>query len=305
MARYIAAAVPRASDGAERRAVDTQSKTIRVRCVKWAAVELPGAHTWATTDTSWIPYSYFTFNDKPLHPRKKVHHGKDLPIDITGLVEEGENTLQMTVMAQSNDASFKNYLVAIELLGVMSQASIRRRCLEQCRIPAEQVLADIQRKLNGSSEDDEIAVVESNLTINLLDPFSASKMCDIPVRSKACLHNDCFDLDTFLETRKRKGDASMPDQWRCPICRADARPQYLVVDGFLEEVKKALDAQGRSNTRAINVHQDGSWKPKAEVRDPNGVSDATSEPATPVVAPATLPSRASISAQVEIIDLSD
>jgi hypothetical protein len=97
----------------------------------------------------------------------------------------------------------------------------------------------------------------------------------------------------------------MPDQWRCPICRADARPQYLVVDGFLEEVKKALDAQGRSNTRAINVHQDGSWKPKAEVRDPNGVSDATSEPATPVVAPATLPSRASLSAQVEIIDLSD
>jgi hypothetical protein len=143
--------------------------------------------------------------------------------------------------------------------------------------------------------------VESNLTINLFDPFSASKICDIPVRSKACLHNDCFDLDTFLDTRRRKGDVSVPDGWRCPICNADARPNHLIVDGFLEEVKKQLDAQNLSNTRAIIVQQDGSWIPKPEVRDPYGVSDrgVSDEPATPSTAPAPLPTH------IEIIDLSD
>jgi hypothetical protein len=73
------------------------------------------------------------------------------------------------------------------------------------------------------------------------------------------------------------------------------------VDGFLEEVKQQLDAQGLSQTRAIIVQQDGTWKPKAEVRDPNGVSDRgmSDESPTPVV------SRASLPAHAEIIDLSD
>jgi hypothetical protein len=306
MARCIPAIALNAAGGADRIAVDAQSQTIRIRCIKWPGTEPPNEHVWATTDTSWIPYSYFTFNGTSLQQRRKVHHGKDLPIDVTGLVKEGENILEMSVNAQTTDTFYENFLVAIEYLGVISQVSLKKR-LEQNRLTAQQVLADIQRKLNGNSEDDEVAIVESNLNITLFDPFSASKICDIPVRSRACLHNDCFDLDTFLETRRRKGDASVPDQWRCPICNVDARPQYLVVDGFLEEVKKVLDAQGRSNTRAIIVHQDGSWKLKAEVRDPNGVSDhgASEPPPTPVVANAAVPARSSIPAHAEIIDLSD
>ena len=299
--KCIPTAAPTVPGGPDCRAVTTQSKTVRVRCAKWAAADLPNEHVWAITDTSWIPYSYFTFNGTSLQQRKKVHHGKDLPIDITPLLKEGENVLDMTVMAQSNDTSYQNYLVAIEILGVISHASVKQYCLEKLRIPAQEVLSNIRNKLSGSSEDDEIAIVESNLTINLFDPFSRSKICDTPVRSKVCLHNDCFDLDTFLETRTRKGDASVPDLWRCPICSADARPHHLLVDGFLEEVKQVLDAQGRSKTRAIIIHQDGTWKPKAEMRDPNGVSDrgTSDEPPTPVVA------RASIPAQAEIIDLSD
>jgi hypothetical protein len=191
--------------------------------------------------------------------------------------------------------------VAIEYLGIISHDSVKRHCADKYRIPAQQVLSDIKAKLRASNDDDEIAIVESNLTIGLFDPFSASKMCDIPVRSRACLHNDCFDLETYLTTRRRQGDVSVPDLWRCPICSADARPHHLVVDGFLEEVKQQLDAQGLSQTRAIIVQQDGTWKPKAEVRDPNGVSDRgmSDEPPTPVV------SRVSLPAHAEIIDLSD
>jgi hypothetical protein len=296
MMRGVPATLPGPLGDVDQRVVDTNSKTIRLRCVKWpTAAGRPDDHTWTTTDTSWIPHSYFSFNGATLTQRKKVHHGKDLPIDITHLVKEGENTLEMTVMAQSNDKGYLNYLVAIEFLGITSHEQVKRDCLLKNRIPADQILSDIKNKLR-TSDDDDVAIVESNLTINLFDPFSASRICDIPVRSRACLHPDCFDLETYLQTRRRKGDATVPDLWRCPICNADARPGHLIVDGFLQQVKTRLDAQGLSSTRAIVVQQDGSWEPKAEVRDPNGVSDDS---------PAPSERRKSIPAQAEVIDLSD
>jgi hypothetical protein len=292
----IPVTLPDGSGVVGERLVDTNSRTIRLRCIKWpAAADRPDDHIWATQDTSWIPHSYFSFNGVSLTQRKKVHYGKDLPIDISHLVTEGENTLEMTVMAPTSDKTYQSFLVAIELLGITSHALIKQNCLEKNRIPPEQVLADIRRKLRGSSDDDDITIVESNLTINLFDPFSASKICDIPVRSRACPHPDCFDLETFLQTRRRKGDASMPDLWRCPICNADARPDFLVVDGFMQNVKQQLDTHGLSNIRAIVVQQDGKWQPKAEVRE--GVSD---DPPTP-----TIRRRSTIPAQSEIIDLSD
>jgi len=216
-----------------------------------------------------------------------------MPIDLTGLLKEGENVLEIAVMARSGEKSHLNYMLAIEAMVVSSHESIVKHCLNQSRVPADKVLQGIKSKLSAV-DDDEISVVESTLTIGLFDPFSQAKMCDIPVRSKACPHNDCFDLETFLQSRPRKGDASVADQWKCPICKSDARPQMLFVDGFMEEVKKQLEAHGRANTRHIVVRQDGKWIPKAEVRE--GVSSATPEPVA---------ARRSVPAEVEIIDLSD
>ncbi|KAF2128064.1 hypothetical protein P153DRAFT_319313 [Dothidotthia symphoricarpi CBS 119687] len=289
----------------ETRAVEevANAKTIRLRCVKWPSENNPDMHSWTTTDTCWIPHSYFTFNETHLEQRKKVHHGKDLPIDITRLLREGENVLETTVTAMSNDTSYLQYLVAIEVLGVMTHESIKQHSLDNV-IPAEDTKKDIRKRLSGASidnDDDDFTIVESNLTINLFDPFSASRFCDIPVRSKACSHIDCFDLETFLQTRRRKGDASVSDQWRCPICNADARPPELVVDGFLVEVRKELEKQGLATTRAIIVDQDGTWKPKKEVRDPNGVQDRE----TPEASGTPTAGKPAVPTSMEIIDLSD
>lgn len=259
------------------RLVGLNSKTYRVRCIKWEGAQMPREHAWVVADTAWIPYSSFSFNGTSLEQRKKIHNGKDLPIDITSLMREGENVLEVAVLARPNDRTHLNYFVAVEVLDIQDHDSIKQQCLDKNRISAAQVLQGIKTKLSGTvldDDDDEIAIVQSSLTINLFDPFSASKMCDIPVRSKVCLHNDCFDLETFLQTRPRKGDVSVPDRWRCPICNADARPHLLLVDGFLEDVRKTLEAQGLQQTRAILVQQDGTWAPKAEVRDPKGVSDS-------------------------------
>jgi hypothetical protein len=287
------------------RNVNEQSKIVRLRSVKWPESNVLDEHGWATADTSWIPHSYFTLNGTSLEQRKKVHYGKDLPIDITGQLVEGENVLEFAVMAPAGSTPYLNYFLAIETIGVSSHKSIKKHCLEQNHAPAEQVLQSIKNKLSGTGDDDEISIVESTLTIGLFDPFSQAKFCDIPVRSRACLHNDCFDLETFLTSRTRKGDTSVADQWKCPICNSDARPHMLLVDGFLEDVKRQLEAQGLSHIRQIIVQQDGSWKPKAEVRE--GVSD---DPPTPTIdrvgmGRSSVSQRASLPADAEVIDLSD
>lgn len=263
--------------GCSTRAVTEASKMIRLRCIKWTSVVPPSEHEWAIADTAWIPYSYMRFNDTALEQRRKVHYGKDQPIDMTQLVQEGVNTLEITVMSASTETLYTEYLVAIESLGIQTRDSIKEECLSR-RVPASTVLESIKQKFSdpGASDDDDVAIVDASLNISIYDPFSASSICDIPVRTKSCAHNDCFDLEIFLNSRTRTGDVTRADVWRCPICAADARPSQLIVDGFLEEVKRELESKGLGNTRTIVVGVDGTWKPKLGSRE--GVSDETPPP---------------------------
>ncbi|KAF1924766.1 uncharacterized protein M421DRAFT_424406 [Didymella exigua CBS 183.55] len=297
----IASAMSTAPGAADTRLIDENQKMIRLRCVKWPAETSPRDEDWAVADNSWVPYSYFSLNDVPLQLRKKLYNGKDLPIDLTGLIKKGENILEVSVMSNSTDTTFRNYLMAVEYLGVITKTSIREHCRNET-LAAKDVVSDIMRKLSHrATDDDDIVLLESTIAINLRDPFSASRICDTPVRGKACLHNECFDLDTYLETRPKKGDVTAADQWRCPICKADARPTSLVMDGFLVEVRKVLELKGLLDTRAIIVSQDGSWKPKLEERDPNGVSDRDTPDPTPAAAPTAERSKSSV--VHDIIDL--
>ena len=59
----------------------------------------------------------------------------------------------------------------------------------------------------------------------------------------------------------------MLDEWRCPVCNADARPQNLILDCFLVEVREELLRQKRLSTKAIVIEADGKWRPKLETRD--------------------------------------
>lgn len=71
---------------------------------------------------------------------------------------------------------------------------------------------------------------------------------------------------------------SKVDAWRCPICKADSRPQRLVVDGFLMAVRESLAAKNMLKTRAINVESDGSWAPIHEADDEETDDEATPAP---------------------------
>ncbi|TKA76018.1 hypothetical protein B0A49_11834 [Cryomyces minteri] len=109
--------------------------------------------------------------------RRKLHHAKDLPIDITRYIEEGVNLPSAFII---NDKPPSSYAFAVETVGCMTYEDIVTACLSRT-VPAEDVLNGIKASLCcPSNEDDDVAIIDSNMSINLLDTFSAAHMFDIP-----------------------------------------------------------------------------------------------------------------------------
>ena len=279
----------------------------RLRCCKMPPGKgFDSEASWVTAGNTWPDIYTFKLNDTFLEPRRKLHHGRCLPIDLTSLLHAGDNTLSIYTIPSPSETS--SYVVAIERVGVSSHTTIVSNIVP---ISAADSLAAIKRSLESPpDEDDDIAMTSSTLTIPLFEPYRNDRICDTPVRGSACLHRECFDLDTFLSQCKREqpGYPCVPDCWRCPICKGDVRPQTLVKDGFLVQVKEELAQKGLLDTRAIIVEESGSWKPRIEAQ-PTGVRSASLEVEEAAAAAATAGnSRSSVGAQgkqkvVEVIEL--
>ena len=276
------------------RMLNETSQTYHLRCAVLPPDGFPDEKTWIGAEHTWPDDLYLDLNGVMLEPRRKLQHGRYLPIDLTAHIRLGENRLTAVVNRMSTDKRPFEFALAAEIVGVTSHESIVRSLPT---ISATESLISIRASLTGISADDDIAITSSNLTIKLFDPYTNAKIFDTPVRGRDCMHKDCFDLETFLAQCKRQHPdfPTVVDCWRCPLCRGDVRPQKLVVDGFLVEVREQLAEQNKLDTRAIVVEADGRWKPKQEettgVRSPSlereerSIPQAKAVPAAPKAAP--------------------
>ena len=260
------------------RHLDVGSLQYRLRACSRGREDQLSTSDWISTETYWPGNFYWEFNGKGLECRRKQHHSKDLPIDLTHLVTQGENKVVVYANTPHDDPNITHLNVAVEIIEVKDHATILSEVLSRKR-PVSDVKAAIKSRISGGAvnsndndDDDEIVITSSKFNINLFDPISASQIFSIPVRGKSCAHFDCFDLETFLNSRPSRahGWPSQVDVWRCPICRGDARPQCLVVDCFMLEVRKILEEQGKLDTRVITIDEDGNWNPRDERTSDNG-----------------------------------
>lgn len=171
-----------------------------------------------------------------------------------------------------------SYFIAVEVIEIMHHNQVLAM-VHQNHIPFNLTLNKIKKSLAGPSgdDDDDIAMVVSDLSIDVADPFTA-RIFETPVRGSSCLHRECFDLETFLLTRnskpKRPEQPCMIDVWKCPLCGKDARPYSLQIDDFLGSVRTSLQEQGKLDVKAILIGADGRWRPKVEKRKAtNGPGD--------------------------------
>ncbi|KPI44401.1 uncharacterized protein AB675_8435 [Cyphellophora attinorum] len=215
------------------------------------------------TSTTWPEHLFITFNNEDIELRRKPHYGRCLPAYLTKNVKAGNNTFEISHDQTEKEATSKQqFWIAVELLECLSHKRIREFIT---RLDADSVLRDITNRLKPI-DDDDLVIAGATLSVDVIDPFTA-QIWKIPVRSKYCLHRECFDLETFLKSRTKVHEGPYsPDEFKCPHCKKDARPANLIIDGFLEKVRATLEEQGKlQSVKAILVNQDGEWEAKEEL----------------------------------------
>ncbi|KAN0112894.1 hypothetical protein V8E51_005845 [Hyaloscypha variabilis] len=242
----------------------------RLRCVQMKKSEaICSTPDWIVADTVWPESACLDINKNHLEIRRKNHHGKDLPIDITAYVRaagpNSVNQINLSIIRGRTKMKEFSYFFAVETVEILQHGQIIDMC-QQHRIPAYQTLDKIKKSLASSqNDDDEIAMVSNDISVDLSDPFTA-RIFETPVRGSSCLHRECFDLETFLITRnskpKRPQQPCMIDVWKCPLCGRDARPYNLQIDDFLASVRTKLAQEENLDVKAIWIDADGNWRPK-------------------------------------------
>ena len=284
------------------RAVRPGSWLCRIRCISFKdKTQMPSQSEWAVTDNVWPGSTAIVLNGIALDIRRKSHHGKDLPIDVTRYIKTGQNSLSTAIIGFEKDSTHK-YAIGVEFIQVIDEQHFKNEIRTLSSLDARRRLLD-----QSKNTDPDIEIVQSQKVLDLTDPFTA-RIFDVPVRGINCHHNQCFDRDTFLQTRTAKvpGEPCGPDEFRCPICGQDARPQSLMMDAFFLEVRTALKAKDRLDVRAITLGESGDWDIKEE-EEANGESgDGTGRRnAGPARARTTSASGAKRSAAREVIEIDD
>lgn len=250
----------------------------RLKCVQYP----PKAHEliekqWIIKGQCWPKTCFVEINGHHPEIPRRDSHGKDLPLDLTGYLTPGTNFLEFSLIRDGDESVGGNklYAVAVEAIAIGDEKGVREQI---ARLKMEASLASITKALQSQQDDEDLTILDPDLSVDVVDPFSAT-IFKTPTRGMHCLHRECFDLDNFLQTRKssRTGAPTGADEWKCPICGADSRPSKLVVDEFLLHVRKALEENGELDAKAILIKADGSWKVRTECQTENQRPGAETE----------------------------
>ena len=284
------------------RAIVPGSRLCRIRCISLKEkIGMPTQSEWAVADNVWPGSTAVVLNGIALDIRKKTHHGKDLPIDVTSYIKPGQNNLSTAVIGFQKESTAR-FAIGVEFIQVVDEQKLKD---EMRLLPANEAR---QRILDQSKDiDPDIEVIQSQRVIDLTDPFTA-RIFDVPVRGTNCHHNQCFDRDTFLQTRNAKvpGEPCGPDEFRCPICGQDARPQSLMMDMFFVGVRTALKERGRLDVKAIILHDSGDWDIREEEEATGESGDGTGRRSAGLAAARTASMSATKpSVPREVIELDD
>ncbi|MCJ1476347.1 hypothetical protein MMC13_005013 [Lambiella insularis] len=265
MLEKVSRSEPQLYGAPARRVVRDGSCIFRLRCIKLPRLDEAFVSRWPLEETSWPNNCAIQFNGTPLELRRKVLHDnlhdKDLPVDLTNIVKGSGNEVHAAILRTGAIAETDPiYALAVETIEIGDLNTVKGQVGHVDETGMQERI-----KKRFSTTDGDIEVLSSNLNVDVTDPFSSS-LIKTPVRARSCLHAECFDLENFLQTRQGsvKGSPCNPEQFRCPICKSDARPQCLVVDQWVVNVLEEIGRMNRLDARSIIVDSTGSWHIKEE-----------------------------------------
>ncbi|MCJ1299046.1 hypothetical protein MMC08_001837 [Hypocenomyce scalaris] len=281
--QVLATDTPLPSGAPSTRTMCLGSQTYRLRSFEHTAIGSAYHESeWVVAETTWPANILISMNGTYLETRRKLHHGKDLPVDVTPYITEGTNILQMWIIWSGQERErHTRYSVGVEVIEITDYQTIKEGATPRAHSETSMLI-----KQSMTSSDPDVQIVDESINIDLVDPYTA-RIFEVPARGRSCRHHQCFDLDTFLQTRRSKYPCwpGLPDEWKCPICGADARPQNLLIDGFFINVREELRRLDRlEDARAIVFEKSGEWQVKAdEEAEETGVGSGRHVPHTEAV----------------------
>ena len=244
----------------------------RLRCCRVPSNESDRAEPltdWLGREHVWPRRIYVTVNGRGVDIPRKRHHGRDLPLDITPLLRQGENVVNVFVSTtvEDEDRLPAWFTVAVERVEYRTHREIMAAVAERPPVDLDMIGLDpnTNRTAHGGgvidlTQEHTDVLLTTETVIGIRDPHS-SRMWEVPVRSTECKHHQCFDLKTFLDTRPPQPATVTPtngklslspaggqpdmfpagvDSWKCPFCDCDARPDMLRRSKFFEDVRRKL-----------------------------------------------------------------
>ncbi|CAK7226506.1 hypothetical protein SBRCBS47491_006254 [Sporothrix bragantina] len=207
----------------------------RVRCCAARRnVKSMSESEWIVTNTKWPVNIFIKVNGSPVFVRRQSHNGKDLPVSITELIHVGVNRVEVAIPEESHKAGPRpNFFFGVEIIETAhcnrTVDNIKKYGVHDASVTINKINTRLQ---TTTSEDDEFAVLQDSISVDLADPFSA-KIFKIPVRGVQY-----------------------------------ARPSSLRIDKFLVDVRAKLKEMGKlDKVKSILVGLDGKWESVAIVDD--------------------------------------
>jgi len=248
--------------------VNRATRFFRFRCAKYVPQQDGDTvqKTWMDAPTFWPLHCYFNCNGQQLELRRSNQWHKNLPVDLMPFIKAGQNTIDVFVNRLPNQ-KVETFVGAVECIKLPIADTIIKDVSERVK-KAEDFIQSLASKSKSSAEqdDDELSIVSESVQVSIYDPIMGSGICKTPVRSVHCGHKECFDLETFLQSRTKRpeNDVFEADTWACPICKASCAPSTLHIEEYFVNVRNELIKLGRMYARSIVINKDGTWSVKEE-----------------------------------------
>ncbi|CAD8191555.1 unnamed protein product [Paramecium octaurelia] len=156
------------------------------------------------------------------------YHETDFAYVPPNNIVNGQNRIQLIF----KDKNEYNSLFGILLVKNIEWQEVKQQIMDADKDQIEQIITQQKvfyfDKINKPDENSEESIdvqVQSNLSINLLDPFTTQQL-QLPARGKNCQHVNCFDLNTFLIFNSQPNKS----RWTCPYCNLTTTFDQIQID---------------------------------------------------------------------------
>ncbi|KAI9714852.1 MAG: SUMO ligase siz1 [Bogoriella megaspora] len=128
----------------------------------------------------------------------------------------------------------------VNLVKKVSVQDLKEKIKRRGVITKQRVLDEMISKANDPD------IVATSSVMSLKDPVSYLRI-QTPCRSSVCTHNQCFDVESFLQLQEQA------PTWTCPICNKIVSFEALSVDQYVQDILQSTSSD------QVTIEPNGSW----------------------------------------------